>query len=67
MIPSTYEEWKNCLEVQCKISFTPEFLQERLRVLKDRNHHETKIFISKYGSDHYSKIINFYNKALSLT
>ena len=65
MIPSIYEEWKYCIEIQCKIPLTKDFILERLRVLSDASNPETRVFGKAYGSDHLNKIIQYFKKSLT--
>lgn len=62
MIPRTFEQWKNCITNDCKINLTKEFAIKRLTVYQDRNHLETKKFISLYGEQHLQNIINWYTQ-----
>ena len=33
VIPLSYKQWRNCIEVRCKIRLTPAFIRERLAEL----------------------------------
>lgn len=62
MIPQTFDQWTNCIANDCKINLTKEFAQQRLAVYQDKQNQETQKFISLYGEQHYSNIINWFNK-----
>ena len=62
MIPQTYEQWKNCIVNDCKINLTKNFALQRLAVYKDNKNIETQKFISLYGEQHLSNIINWLEK-----
>ena len=62
MIPQTYEQWKNCIVNDCKINLTKNFAHQRLAVYKDNKNIETQKFISLYGEQHLSNIINWLEK-----
>lgn len=59
MIPSTFEEWKNCIVHDCKIKLTQDFAQKRLQVYEDRSKAETKQFIKLYGESHLNNIVHW--------
>ena len=58
MIPQTFTDWTNCIVNDCKINLTKDFAQQRLTVYQDKQNQETQKFISLYGVQHYSNIIN---------
>ena len=62
MIPQTFTDWTNCIVNDCKINLTKDFAQQRLTVYQDKQNQETQKFISLYGEQHYSNIINWFNK-----
>jgi len=64
MIPRTYEQWRHCIEHDCGIRLTTDFVQERLAVYADATHTETKRFTELYGDNHLKNIIQWYTQAL---
>ena len=62
MIPQTFDEWKHCIINDCKINLTKEFALQRLEVYKDKNHSETKKFVSLYGEQHLNNVILWYSQ-----
>ncbi len=62
MIPSSFEEWVNCITINCGIPLDSAFAEGRLSVLEDKNHSETKLFIEKYGENHWKNIISWYKR-----
>jgi len=60
MIAQSFEQWKQCIEKDCKISLTKEFAKKRLSVYLDRKNHETQKFISLYGEQHLENIIKWF-------
>lgn len=62
MIPQTFEQWKNCIVNDCKISLTKDFAQQRLAVYQDPENKETQKFISLYGEQHLQSIINWFKQ-----
>jgi len=63
MIPQTFDEWKYCIINDCKINLTKEFALQRLKVYQDKNHSETKKFVSLYGDQHLNNVILWYSQA----
>ncbi|MDC3253835.1 MAG: hypothetical protein P8M17_11355 [Saprospiraceae bacterium] len=62
MIPSSFEEWKNCIVNDCNIKLTEEFTKKRLSIYEDSNHPETKNFEKLYGKQHLNNIIYWLKK-----
>ena len=42
MIAQSFEEWKYCIENDCKIQLTKEFAQKRLSIYSNRKEVETQ-------------------------
>jgi hypothetical protein len=64
MIPSNYQEWKNCITQDCKIVLSNSFIEQRLLILKNPNHQETLKFKELYGENQLINIITWYETAL---
>lgn len=62
-LPSTYEEWRDCIEIQCQIPLTLAFVQERLQVYEDVENEERMRFIRLYGESHLNNIITWFKHA----
>ncbi|MCP4440050.1 MAG: hypothetical protein GY810_13980 [Aureispira sp.] len=62
MIPRTFEEWKRCIEKDCKIQLTPAFAKQRLSVYEDNNHKETQQFLELYGKQYLENIIRWFKQ-----
>lgn len=63
VIPRSYEQWRNCIEVRCKIRLTPTFIHERLAELQDDKHAKTRDFARLYGIDHLEQTIAWFRRA----
>ncbi|MEL7118395.1 MAG: hypothetical protein AAFO07_03110 [Bacteroidota bacterium] len=63
MLSRTFEEWKNCITVDCKIKLTKDFIQKRLKVYENRKNPETRKFIELYGEDHLNNVIYWFKRA----
>lgn len=62
MIPQTFEQWKNCILHDCKITLTKEFAQQRLAIYNNRKNTETQKFIALYGEQHLINIIQWFHQ-----
>lgn len=63
VIPTTYAQWRECIEVRCKIPLTPTFIRERLAELENGTHPKTKTFETLYGTDHLQRTIAWFRQA----
>ncbi|WP_070962466.1 hypothetical protein [Vibrio sonorensis] len=62
-IPTTYEEWKHCIVTDCGVDLTPQYIEQRLNALQDKNDEHTKQFIRVYGEQHLLSVITWFKKA----
>ena len=62
MIPSSYQEWKHCIEVKCGIELTEKFIEERLSELQNDTNLKTVEFVNLYGIDYKNQIISWFEK-----
>lgn len=60
---STYEDWKYCITVSCKIPLTPEYIESRIAELNDRKNYQTKKFIDTWGETHFLRTIGWFEQA----
>jgi hypothetical protein len=58
-----YEEWRQCIEVDCRIPLTRAFVEQRLQIYLDQSLDETKRFLSLYGAEHLAFIIQCLERA----
>lgn len=63
MIPKNYQTWRNCIVNECGIALTSDFIQQRLDVLRNPTHQETKRLVSLYGQQHLEKLIFWFDIA----
>jgi hypothetical protein len=64
MIPQTFDEWKRCIEVDCGLRLTSDFIQRRIAELADDTHPETRKFVRLYGDDHLQRVRAWFQQAL---
>ena len=63
VIPSSYEQWRHCIEVRCRIQLTRSYIGQRLSELQDDQHARTREFAKLYGSDHLQRTITWFRQA----
>lgn len=63
--PSTYQQWRECIELRCQIPLTPAFISERLEELQNVKHPKTKRFEELYGSEHLQRVTAWFQQAAS--
>ncbi len=67
MIPQNYNDWQHCITVDCKIEMTPQYVAERLKILSDERHDETKNFVKLYGQTHCQNVVAWFRQFQSLS
>jgi hypothetical protein len=59
MIPKNYMEWRQCIEHDCGIKITPEFIEKRLNAFNDKKDLHTQRFVALYGNDHLQNVLKW--------
>ena len=62
-LPSTYDEWKNCITVKCGIALTQDYINERLRALSTMKDDSTAQFVEMRGPEHHQKTVGWFEQA----
>ena len=63
VIPNSYEQWRECIEVRGNIRLTPSYINERLSEMQDDKHVQTREFAKLYGNDHLQRTIAWFRRA----
>jgi hypothetical protein len=63
LFPSDYVSWRFCIEAKCGLALTPEFLQERIAVLGDPRHEESRRFMKLYGKPYCEQVLAWFQRA----
>ena len=63
MIPTTYDDWRRCIERDCGIPLTPEFIAARIDDLRDPRSHHTQQFVKRYGPEHHARVVAWFEQA----
>ena len=64
LFPKHYESRKNCITQKCKTPLTKEFVQERIKVLSQKNSQGRKAFVEKYGDHWTDRVLGYFKQAL---
>lgn len=62
-IPATYAAWRHCIEVDCGIALTPDFIHARLQSLRNPRDDATERFANLYGTSHLQSVIRWFEQA----
>ena len=62
VIPRTFEEWKSCIVNDCKNPLTAAFATQRLAVLENQAHPETRKFVELYGQAYLERIVYWFKQ-----
>ena len=62
-IPATSREWRECIEVRCKIRLTSKYVADRLAELQNTKHPKTQEFAKLYGANHLQQTIGWFRQA----
>ena len=64
-VPSleTYDDWKHCITVLCRIPLTLAYVEQRLAALRDPADYGTQKFIATWGEAHLAHEIGWFEQA----
>lgn len=62
-VPLTYEQWRHCITVECRIPLTAAFVADRLSVWRTTDAEETIRFRRLYGDSHWQSVIAWFERA----
>ena len=57
IIPQTFDEWRQCIVVDCGLELSERFIEQRISSLQDMSEHYTQQFVRKYGPEHHQRCI----------
>ncbi len=63
VIPTSYAEWRHCIEAIGGIRLTADYVEKRITSLEDRKLSSTKEFEKLYGTHHLERTIAWFRKA----
>ncbi len=59
----TYDDWKHCITVHCRIPLTLAYVEQRLAALRDPSEYGTQRFIEIWGEAHLARVIGWFEQA----
>ena len=65
LVPQDYAAWRHCIEVDCGITLTPAWIEQRITALQDDRDHHTRRFVELWGSAHHEQVIGWFRQALT--
>jgi len=63
IIPTSYAEWRVCIEKHCGLNLTSAFCEARLSALRDRSNPHTHDFARLYGESQLAATISWFETA----
>lgn len=63
VVPRSYDEWKHCITVLCRIPLTPDYVEARIAALADSRDHSTQRFVETWGDAHRDRVRNWFLQA----
>lgn len=64
-IPSTYEQWRHCITVDCGLTLSAKFIDQRIEELKNESDFKTKQFLELYGPEYRDQVLSWFERARS--
>ena len=59
----SYDEWKHCITVKCKIPLTANYIAKRIAALSDQRDPMTARFVALYGDPYRLLTIRWFEQA----
>lgn len=63
LVPQSYEDWKHCITVLCRIPLTPEYIDARIAALANPSDYGTQRFLQVWGPDHLRQVQEWFERA----
>ncbi|NRA42702.1 MAG: hypothetical protein HRU21_10415 [Pseudomonadales bacterium] len=63
MIPTDYQSWHHCITVDCGITLSASYIQQRLTALNNLSDFRTQQFIRLYGKSHHQQVLGWFQQA----
>ena len=61
--PNSYQEWRHCIEVDCRQPLTADYIAARLAALRDPRDPHTAQFLECYGEARLTSTIAWFEQA----
>ncbi len=63
IIPHDYKSWHHCITVDCKITLTAAYVEQRIASLQDEKDFRTQQFVKLYGDRHRKDVLGWFQQA----
>jgi len=63
IIPRTYEAWRHCIEVECGLRLTPDYIRQRIAALENPQDFHTQQFVRCWGEAHRVQVLDWFRQA----
>lgn len=63
VVPTTFAQWRHCIEVECGLVITPRFLADRLAALQNPKDPHTQRFLRVWGQSHHARVLEWFRQA----
>ena len=67
VIPSNYAQWRHCIEIDCGLALTTEFVESRIDALSRSGSEEVRRFAALYGAEHLQSVLGWFMEARTRT
>jgi len=65
IIPTTYPEWRYCIEQRCRQPLTPDYIAARLAALRDPADTHSREFSRIHGPAHLLSVTRWFEQAFA--
>jgi len=63
IIPNSYQAWRHCIEVECQLRLTPDYIQSRIAALDNLADFHTQQFVRRWGEAHRQQVLGWFRQA----
>jgi len=63
IIPDSYQAWRHCIEVECGLHLTPDYIQQRISALDNPADFHTQQFVRRWGEAHRQQVLGWFRQA----
>lgn len=63
IIPDSYATWRHCIEVECRIPLTLDYVRQRIAALDNPADFHTCQFVARWGEAHRQKVVAWFRQS----
>jgi len=63
IIPDSYEAWRHCIEVECRLRLSAEYIRERIAALENPHDFHTQQFVRCWGEGQRAQVLAWFRQA----